>query len=168
MNRVDPRDRALLGAAWYAGYFAHAARAGVEAVTLAAVAGPSGVIHGRQEHAQPWFDESGARVLPSYGALAACARLQGRPALAAEVERPADVQALAAEGPDGRTAVLANLTAREQKLRIEGLPGPASARVLDETSFEAFCRDPDSLPSRPAASDGLTLSPYAVAILGPS
>ena len=28
MNRVDPRQRGLLGAAWYLGYFAHMARGG--------------------------------------------------------------------------------------------------------------------------------------------
>ena len=42
MARVDPREGALIGAAWYAGYLAHAGRAGLAAVTLAAVAGPSG------------------------------------------------------------------------------------------------------------------------------
>ena len=44
MARVDPREGALIGAAWYAGCLAHASRAGLAAVTLAAVAGPSGIL----------------------------------------------------------------------------------------------------------------------------
>ena len=32
MARTDPREHALIGAAWYAGYLGHAARAGLEAV----------------------------------------------------------------------------------------------------------------------------------------
>jgi hypothetical protein len=36
MNGVDPRQRGLLGAAWYLGYFAHMARGGAATVTLGA------------------------------------------------------------------------------------------------------------------------------------
>jgi D-apionolactonase len=165
MNRVDPRDRALLGAAWYAGYMARAARAGVEAVTLAAAAGPSGIAYLRQAHAQPWFDEVRPAAMPSFQAVAAFCPLQGAALLQTEVDSGAQVQALAAEGPQGRTLVLANLTATEQQLHIEGVSGPVRARVLDETTFEEACTSPFSVTDHGVDSGELTLSAYALAVL---
>src|SRR4029434_10424173 len=45
MNRGDPGDRGLIGAAWYGGFLARAAAGSVEAITLAAVGGPSGIAY---------------------------------------------------------------------------------------------------------------------------
>jgi hypothetical protein len=167
MNRVDPRDRALLGAAWYAGYMAHAARAGVEAVTLAAVAGPSGIVYSQQAHAQPWFDEVRPAAMPSFQVLAALCPLQGAPVLRTETDNAAEVQALAAEGPRGPVLVLANLTGYEQRLRIEGLSGRVRARVLDEATFEEACMSPFTVADREVDPAGLTLSAYAVSAIIP-
>ncbi len=163
MNRVDPRDRSLLGAAWRAGYAAHAARAGVDAVTLAAVAGPSGVVYTRQAHAQPWFDDAGARVLPSYSVFAAHGRLQGAKVLDAEIDRARDVQALALAHAGGRTLILSNLTGEARTVRIDGASGERSARVLDEATFAALCADPAADATRAVDLASVELAPYAVA-----
>ena len=48
---------------------------------------------------------------------------------------------------DGLVLWLTNLTGRQQKVRLEGLAsdGPAlSLQLLEETSMEAFDRDPES------------------------
>ena len=101
MARTDPREHALIGAAWYAGVLAHAARAGLEAVTLAAVAGPSGVaaadgspypVHascGPRRPARP----AGARLAQQRAARGA-GHGRGRGDLAGQPHRPA------APGPD--------------------------------------------------------------------
>jgi hypothetical protein len=165
MNCVDPRDRGLLGAAWYAGYLAHAARAGVDAVTLAATTGPSGIVYTRQDHAQPWFDDVGVPVLAKYHVLA------GHAALAGDVHETESsdgraVQALAVSGEGGLSVWLSNLTGEARKVTLYGVPEGGMARILDASSFEAACGDAGwrsrdtEVPIDPA---GITLDAYAVA-----
>ena len=96
MARSDPREHALIGAAWYAGVLAHAARAGLEAVTLAAVAGPFG---GHRRRRQPlpgargpsrtrgYARPAGARLAQQRAARGA-GRGRGRGDLAGQPHRP--------------------------------------------------------------------------------
>jgi hypothetical protein len=164
MNRVDPRERALIGAAWYAGYLARAFAAGVDAVTIAAASGPSGIAYTKQKHAQPWFDGAGAKVYPHYHVIAGHTALSGD-VLAAGSSDARAVQALAVGGKGGTELRLVNLTGSDQTVRISGAPGRGEALVLDETTFEAACRDPDWRKSAPrvAVDKTLTLKPYAIA-----
>ena len=107
MAREDPRERALIGAAWYAGVLAHAARGGLEAVMLAAVAGPSGVVapDGSQR--------------PVFEVLRGHAVLRGQAVLGSRSSAPRDVQVTAA----GDTLWLVNLTGQERRVRVEGRDG---------------------------------------------
>ena len=84
MARVDPREHALIGAAWYAGYLAHAARAGLAGVTLAAAAGPSGIVA-----------RDGTGVHPSFHVIRGHAALAGAAVLETRSSAPREVQALA-------------------------------------------------------------------------
>jgi hypothetical protein len=169
MARVDPRERALIGAAWYAGYLAHAARAGLEAVTLGAVAGPSGIVHTPQPHPQPWFDDTDAPLHPTWHVIRGHAALQGSPVLATRSSAPRDVQALAVRRSDGLSLWLTNLTGAPQEVHLEGLPasGNASLALIAEDGFVELCRDPDALNhlARPFAGGSVTLPAYAVARL---
>jgi hypothetical protein len=165
MSRVDPRERGLIGAAWYAGYIARAAAAGVEAVTLAATHGPSSIVFAKQPHAQPWFDDSRAKVYPHYHVIAGHAALTGD-ALATTSSNARAVQTLAIGGKGGTALWLSNLTAARQDVRISGMAGTGQSLVLDEDTFEAACRDPRWLRTAartPLESGALTLKPYAVA-----
>lgn len=165
MNRVDPRERALLGAAWYAGYLAHAARAGLAGITLGAAGGPSGIVCIAQPHARPWFEAALARVHPSWHVIAQHAAAAGRPILASTSSRPRDVQVLALGGYRP-TLWLANLTGETRELRLEGLGhGLARSWLLDEAGFEAACLDPAAFAAATRPHDlgePLRLSPYAV------
>lgn len=163
MNRVDPRERGLLGAAWYAGYLAHAARAGVDAVTLGAAAGPSGVVYVKQDHAQPWFDEASPAAMPTWFVVAGHAALQGGSVLETSSDSPRDIQALASVQDGTAVLWLSNLTGEERTVRVSGLSGRCSARILDEATFEAACRDPGSVLRRDADPAAIRLAPYAVA-----
>ena len=166
MNRVDPRERGLIGTAWYTGYLAHAARAGIDVVTLAAVAGPSGVVYNRQEHAQPWFDDSGGPILPLFHVLSGYGKLEGK-LLATEISDARSVQALAVSNLDDEMRmILCNLTGEEVSVSILGLPGPMQVVVLDADSFPDACADAEwpSKAPRSAVLDGkLKLGPYAMA-----
>jgi hypothetical protein len=164
MNRVDPRERGLIGAAWYAGFLARAAAGGVEAVTLAAVSGPSGIAYAKQKHAQAWFDGAGAKVYPHYHVIAGHTALSGD-VLASTSSNGRAVQALAVGGKGGTKLRLANLTGEEQTVHISGARGNGQALVLDESTFEAACRDPDwrSNAPRVSVSETLTLKSYAIA-----
>ena len=166
MNRVDPRERGLIGAAWYAGYLARAAAAGVEAVTLAATHGPSGIVFAKQPHAQPWFDEAGAKVYPHYHVIAGHAALSGD-VLAATSSDARAVQALAVGGKGGTALWLSNLTAAEQSRahhrRSRHGPGAHARRGhvrgrLPRSRLARTCR-----ARTPVEAGSLTLKPYAVA-----
>ncbi len=169
---IDPRQRGLLGAVWYLGYFAHMAAGGLEAVCLAAPVGEFGVVYAPMDWAQPWFDEqaAGGRALvyPAYHVLRGLAAGAGKRRLATEVSDGAAVQAVAWQADGGAVVWLANLTPRPQTVALEGL----SARrgrlaVLDQASFAAAAADPDALAGRAAESElaRLELQPYAVARL---
>jgi hypothetical protein len=164
MSRVDPRERGLIGAAWYAGYLARAAAGGVDAVTLAATHGPSGIVFARQPHAQPWFDDSGAKVYPSYHAIAGIAALSGS-VLSTTSSDARAVQALAVKNDGAISLWLSNLTGAPQSVRVSGDLGSGRALVLDEDSFEAACRDADWVRSgqRKELRGTIDLLPYAVA-----
>ena len=107
MARQDPREHALIGAAWYAGALAHAARGGLDAVTLAAVAGPSGVV---APDGSPY---------PVHEVLRGHAALRGRPVRASRSSAPRDVQVTAV----GDAVWLVNLTGSDRRVRIEGRGG---------------------------------------------
>ena len=126
MNRVDPRQRGLLGAAWYLGYFAHMARGGAVAVTLGGGVGPFGIVHAPAAHAQPWFDEAGG-LYPAFHVFKGLAGLKGAKLLESAATPARNVQVVAAETATGHEIWLANLTgeATSVSVRSEDRAGPA-------------------------------------------
>ena len=166
LARSDPRARGLFGAAWYTGYVATLARAGVEAITLGAPTGPLGFIHRDTGEPQPWFDSADARVYPAYHAVSAFTRVAGARLTDGESSDPARVASLALKVPGATLLWVANLTAERQSVELSDLGRRAAfAGVLDEGSFESAVRDPLAFQRRRAALDGnrLDLRPYAVA-----
>lgn len=156
MARVDPREHALIGAAWYAGYLARVAAGGMAGVTLAAAAGPSGIV-----------DAGGKRVHPSYHVIRGHAALAGGMVMATRSSAPRDVQALAVQAGRDLHLWLTNLTGKSQEVRLEGVAPGATFRLLDEASVEALSGDPERVgdTGRPMAGSSITLPPYAVASL---
>lgn len=158
MARSDPRERALIGAAWYAGYLAHAARAGLAGVTLGAAAGPSGIL-----------DPATGDVHPSYHVLRGHAALAGGAVLRSRSSAPREVQVLAARTGKGLAVWLANLTGRPQSVDIGPLPtgGQPTLRLLDETSVGMLARQPEAWDDAVPLADAATvaLPAYAVAEL---
>lgn len=151
MANADPRERGLIGAAWYAGYLAHAARAGLDAVTLGAVAGPSGI------------GADGA-VTPSYHVLRRQAALRGAAVLDAQSSRPRDVQVLAARTTAGHELWLTNLTGTPQRVSLP-VEGAAALWTIDAATMEALTTDPTGAgqQARQVTSASVELDAYAVA-----
>ncbi len=165
---MDPRQRGLLGAAWYLGYFAHMARGGLEAVCLAAPVGEFGVVYARMDYPQPWFDEQAAKVYPVYHVLRGLAAGAGKSRLETTLSNGSAVQAAAWRSDGGMVAWLANLTPEPQSVVLEGLPGRRGrVAMLDQASFVAATADPDALAglAREADLARVELGPYAVARL---
>lgn len=164
MSRMDPRQRGLLGAAWYLGYFAQMARGGAASVTLGGAVGEFGIVHARTGYTQPWFDGAGG-VYPAFHVFKGLARLRGATLLRTETQPLRNVQAVAADTGEGREFWVANLTGDEQTVALEGLPGEGSLFILDADSFVEGTRDPAAADRlyTPFSTDNLHLGPYAVA-----
>lgn len=155
MARDDPRARGLFGAAWALAMAAQAAAAGVEALTLMAVDGPSGVAARSEE---------GLRFHPVAAVLA---RLAGGGAV---IESPVAagpaLAVLAVRRRGGRELFLANPTESPVSVELAGWAAEASCAVLDETALrEGAGRPgpPSFAPRTPSAK--LPLTAYAVAHL---
>ena len=165
MNRSDPRQRGLFGAAWLVGYAAAAATEGVAAITIGNATGARGIVHVPSEDPAPGYDETGG-LYPQYHVLRTLAAWRGRPR---RTLRSADPSAVAAIGcdVDGATELLvANLTATPVEVT---LPRAASAlRTLDADAFEAAASDPslfDLDGANGEATSTLRLDAFGVARL---
>lgn len=135
MNRNDPRQRGLIGAAWALAYFAHFARTGASAIALGGLTGPFGALYSKSAWPQAWYDEHKG-LYPVFHVLRGLARLAGDDLLSLEISRPRDVQALAARRPDGKTELwLANLTGETVTIDIGAKFKGGRQMILDEHRF---------------------------------
>ena len=161
MNRNDPRQRGLLGAAWSLAYFAQFAAGGARQIALGGAVGPFGLLHAPADFPQPWFDEAGG-LFPVYHVLRGLARLRGAPMRALSISAPREIQGFAA----ANELWLANLTGEPRRGKLNGARWSGLA-TLDAESFVAAAESPDALDrlERPFAGDEFELDAYAVARL---
>lgn len=163
MNRNDPRQRGLLGAAWALAYFAHFARGGASAIALGGLTGPFGVLYSKSAWPQAWYDTHKG-LYPVFHVLRGLARLAGNDYLATEISRPRDVQALAAKRPDGKIELwLANLTGETVTVDIGAKFKGGRQMVLDEHRFTQAADKVEFLDRSKGkvGSSRLTLDAYA-------
>ena len=161
MNRNDPRQRGLLGAAWALGYFADFAAGGASAVALGGTVGPFGAVAAATDDPQPWFDAHGG-VYPVFHVLRGLARLEGAtmrdlglpaagPACGLAAETGAGVECwIAATGPEPVTVAA---------------PAGAHVAVLDAATFAEAAAAPDFMDRITAIDGPLQLDGFAVARL---
>jgi hypothetical protein len=165
MNGSDPRQRGLLGAAWYAGYFAHFAYGGAEAIAIGGAVGPFGILHAPAATPQPWYDESRG-LYPAFHVVRGLAALAGASLLGVEVSAPRHVQAIAARTAGGALEVwLANLTGEAQPVALDEAIHGGRVAVLDEQSFVAAAQSPTAMDDaeKAGAANEIVLGPHAVA-----
>ena len=167
LSKIDPRQRALFGAAWSVGYLSAWAKGALDAVTLGATTGSAGMIYRKTDHAQPYYDGLGrAAVYPVYHVIADLAKASGAKQIATTVSAESAAAAIAYRGKDGPVLWLANLTPQAQTVRVSGFTGAAKLSVLDEGSFAKATTDTAFLEKsgkRVAKIGNVALRPYAVA-----
>ena len=167
LSKIDPRQRALFGAAWSVGYLSAWAKGALDSVTLGATTGSAGMIYRKTDHAQPYYDGLGrVAVYPVYHVIADLAKASGAKQIAATVSAENAATAIAYRGKDGPVLWLANLTPQAQTVRVTGFTGAAKVSVLDEGSFAKATTDTAFLEKsgkRVAKVGNVALRPYAVA-----
>jgi len=162
MNKMDPRQRGLLGAAWYLGYFAHMARGGASWVSLGAGVGEHGLAHAAMPYAQPWFDEAGG-VYPTFHVFRGLAKLAGMPMLETRATPIRNLQAVAAERPDGKREIwVANLTGEPLDIALQGGPQEAQAFMLDADTFARLAADSTDAGWSAVHGTPVGLEPYGI------
>jgi hypothetical protein len=164
MNRNDPRQRGLLGAAWNLAYFAHFARGGAQAIALGGAVGPFGLLHTPAPYPQPWFDHHGG-LFPVFHVLRGLARLKGRPLRRVAISAPREIQAIAASGEGGEEIWLANLMGEARRVSLHPRATSGRIAILDANSFVAATKSPDALEllAKPMTGSEIELDAYAVA-----
>ena len=169
LARMDPRQRALFGAAWVLGYIATLARTQIEAIAVGAPTGPLGVIYRKTDTRQPYYDDpGGAAVYPAFHVVTGLTRASGHRIVAAISSDEALIKCLAYKVKGATILWIANVTAAEQPVAITGHNGGAIfAGLLDEDSFATATTDPRGFQAgRKHIRDGkLKLKPYAVAFV---
>ncbi|HEV2124945.1 MAG TPA: hypothetical protein VGW38_19525, partial [Chloroflexota bacterium] len=165
----DPRQATRFCAAWTVGSLKQLAQEGVTSVTYFETTGNRGVMEDAGGSAE-------SAVYPVYHVLADVTAFAGGEALPTASSNPLAVEALALRHGTRHRVLVANLTANEQRVRLEGLDAVAGAggeslslRMLDEASEAGATRSPELFRQNgsplPTHDLSLTLRPYAVACL---
>jgi hypothetical protein len=156
MASWDPRQDSLFAAAWMIGYAARAADASLEVLTVAALAGPFGLLT---------EGSAAGRVRPAFHAASGLSALAGKELVGCRSNRPSDIVAIGVIGGQGRQTVwVANVTDRKQSVRVDSESSLWMMTTLDQHSVE-----PASLGSLGATmnvKDGaFEMEPFAIARL---
>jgi hypothetical protein len=146
-SQVDVRQMSLFGAGWTLGSIKCLAESGVHSVTYYETTGWRGVMETEQGSPLPAkFRSLPGSVFPLYHVIADVCEFAGGEVLPSISDAPLVVQGLAIRKGGRLRILLANLTDKEQKVRIAGevLDKPLRLRSLDETNAEAARSSPES------------------------
>jgi hypothetical protein len=168
MTSADPRQRGLFAAAWAVGYLSEVVQGGVSAVSLFSPWGPFGIIHRKAGYFQPWYDEVGARIYPSYHLIAGLAQSFRAPVIDTESSDPNVVKCFGYAVGTENILWLANLTGGECEVITAGVDGFALMVILDMRMFVEAVMNPEALMkrARPVKRiSEISLGPYAVALV---
>ncbi|MEM5422324.1 D-apionate lactonase [Paraburkholderia ferrariae] len=155
MAANDPRQRALFGAAWLAGYAAALEGAGIETLSLGALTGPRGLadVEGHTPARYPVLD-----VAKALARMAGASRLH-----VTRSGHVARIACLAGRHADGAIElVLANLTSEPREVQLEfdeAIPTSLQATSLDECTLGGGADAPGPWTLSPGVA--MTLRPFA-------
>ena len=162
MARVDPRHRGLFGAAFAAGILAATEGSTVEALCLAAPAGPFGLIPEPAAYPQAGYDGEGRAVYPLFHVVREACNLAGHPRLSVE-GLPHGTVGLGAQTRDAHRLMLANLS--DEPCAVT-LPARAFVLRLDAGTFDDATRNADWLATAPRTQTAdIELPPFSVAFV---
>ena len=151
----------LFAAAWTVGSIRAMALGGAQTATYFETVSWRGVMESESGPPVPEkFHSLPGMLFPVYHVFAALAGFAAGEVLATSSSEALKAQALAVRKGGRLRVLLANLTAMEQVVIIDGLPAGTTIRILDETNLAEYETQPGkSLSSR------IILRPYAVAVL---
>ncbi|MFQ6554208.1 hypothetical protein AAD018_017840 [Aestuariibius insulae] len=159
MNRNDPRQRGLLGAAWTLAYIADFAAGGASAIAIGGATGPFGVLSAGGDDPEPWYDGNGG-FYPVYAVLRGLSRLKGAPRLGLNLSASGPLSAIAVQMADGIEIWAANMTPDPVEVRF---PKPVEVAVLDASSFAEAATASDYLDHVTGRDPVMTLDSFAIA-----
>lgn len=163
MNRNDPRQQSLLGAAWSVGYFAHFAQGGACSIALGGITGPFGLFSTPQNWKQAWFDQHSG-LYPAYHVMRVLSSFADANLCEVAIETPRNVQMIAIQRNGSIEALVANLTGTQQKIELAGFDSSLTSATLDEATFATASQSPFFLSKTGHKPTGqsITLNAYAV------
>lgn len=170
---IDPRQSALLAAAFTVGSVKALAEAGAASITYYEATGPLGLMQRFEASSEgPISARPRGEVFPVYHVLRAVCAWHGADVLECRSPDPSAVDALAVRSGGGTGVLLANLTSAPLHARLGNLPGEVVlVRALDADTSVHAARKPDAFwasAERVELRDrwlALELGPYAVAIV---
>lgn len=159
MAREDPRHRGLFGAAWAVGVLGSTIGSSVEALCLAAPAGPFGVAYERQNYPQPGYDDGIGTVYPMFNVVRFARQLAGGNRLSFH-GLPDGLTAYGASTGNTNAAMIANVSNQPKTVR---LARKATLSILDRSTFDAAVSDVHWLDNAPDKKfSEVELDPYAI------
>ena len=163
LAEIDPRQRGLFAAAWAVGVLDATTTHPIEAITLAAPAGPFGIVWQRQDYQQSGFDEDADAVIhPLFHVVRAVSAMSGSSRIKIEA-LPEGIVAYGVKKTDEYQLVLANTSMQPCTVY---LGNSWQIRILDVHSFNDAVQDPDWLENSAAVrNDELVLQALATAFL---
>lgn len=165
-DSVDPRQAALIGAAWTLASAKHLAEQGADAITYFEAVGWRGVIQGDSDPpAQELFPAQRGQAFPLFHVLADVTELEGAAIVECQTNRPLEVAGLGARrGEAGVTMLVANLTPGPVTVTVGGLKGPGRVRRLNVDTADEAMHDPEQFRrgrwTEPVDASKLDLGPY--------
>jgi len=152
----DPRAQALFGAAFYAAYAMEVARAQIEALSLCAPTGNTGLFV---------LSESGPQPVPASSVVQLLASAAGKPTV--DVSVPRGLSAIGWQDEQATQVLVANLTRNVIPLQLPVSGNAIHATIVDEarlarTPSDAYLFDESSA----VPGSRMVLPPYAVALIG--
>ena len=159
----DPRQRGLFAAAWTVGVLHATHSHPIEAITLAAPAGPFGIVWQLQDYPQTGFDdEADAALYPLFHVVCAVSAMSGCPRIKVGA-LPEGVVAYGVKAADEYQLILANTSKQPCTVSFCEF---WHIRILDTHSFTNAVRDPDWLENSTVVRDNkLSLQAFATAFL---
>ncbi|HEX8235750.1 MAG TPA: hypothetical protein VF600_07315 [Abditibacteriaceae bacterium] len=141
---VDARQMSLFGAAWTLGAIARLAQSEVARLTFYETTGWRGVMETARGSLSAAFPSVAASVFPLYHVLADVGEFAGAQVLASTRSDSLKLDGIALRNEEQICVLLANFSAVEQTIEVQGLSEPTQVRVLDETNVELAMREPES------------------------
>ena len=158
MNRNDPRQRGLLGAAWNLGYFADFACGGATAIALGGCTGPFGVL---AAPAEPRPGMEPGDLYPVFHVLRGLARLRGAALLDLGLPASGPIAGLAVRMEGGTETWIANTGPDPVSVDVTAREGA----VLDDAAFDRARGDASFMDDVAPLDGRIELDGYAVARL---